>query len=215
MTLSPDPRELVDAPDRAAWRAWLAEHHAEATGARLILTKKGSGRTGIAYDEAVEEALCFGWIDSRADRLDDERYVLRFTPRKRGSVWAESNKGRVERLEALGLMTPAGRALVDAAKADGSWDALERVDDLTVPDDLTAAFAGAASTDTDANVGADAESNFAAFPTSTKRAILFWIASAKRPETRAKRIAETVRLAALNLRATEWRPKRNGDATGD
>ena len=157
---------------------------------------------GISLDEAVEEALCFGWIDSRLNRLDDERNVLRFTPRRRGSAWAKSNKERVGRLEAQGLMTPAGRALVEAAKIDGSWYVLDRIDDLTMPDDLTAALAADPA----------AERYFAAFPPSTKKAILFWIASAKKPETRAKRVAETVRLAAENRRATERRPETRGGA---
>jgi uncharacterized protein YdeI (YjbR/CyaY-like superfamily) len=200
VTPPPEPRELIDAPDRATWRGWLAQHHAEATGAWLIIHKKGSSRPGVTYAEAVEEGLCFGWIDSRANRLDKDRYALRFTPRKPRSVWAKSNKERVERLEAQGLMTLAGRALIQAAKADGSWDVLDGVEDLTMPDDLTAALAAEPA----------AERYFATFPPSTKKMILSWIGSAKRPETRAKRLAETVRMAAENRRTIAASGSRAG-----
>ena len=151
----------------------------------------------VTYDDLVEEALCYGWIDSRPGKLDDERTMLRFTPRKRRSVWSRPNKERVERLIADGRMTAPGLRLVEAAKADGSWDALNDVDDLLVPEDLAAALAGAPA----------AARGFEALSPSMKRPILFWVGSAKRRETRARRIEETLRYAAAGRSPIEW-PRR-------
>lgn len=182
--------EQVSVTDRAAWRAWLEENHASSPGIWLVLYKKSSGKPRLSYDDAVEEALCFGWIDSIVNKLDDERRVQLFTPRKRKSVWSKSNKVRVERLLAAGLMTPAGLSKIEAAKADGSWSALDSIDAMGMPADLEAALA--------ANPAA--QQNFAAFSNAVKREIFFFIHSAKRPETRAKRVADTVEKAARNVR---------------
>lgn len=179
------------------WRAWLAEHHARPTGVWLVTWKVGSGGPRITYDESVEQALCFGWVDSLGRALDAERTMLWFAPRKRRSGWSRPNKLRVERLLAAGLMAPAGLAVVEAAQADGSWTLLDAVEDLVVPDDLAAAFAA----------HPPAAERWEAFPRSAKRGILEWIVQAKRPETRAKRIAETAEKAAVNERANQWRPK--------
>jgi uncharacterized protein YdeI (YjbR/CyaY-like superfamily) len=189
--------ERFQPADRAAWRAWLAENHAAATGIWAVTFRRGTGRHVVTYDDLVEEALCFGWIDSRRGKLDDERTMLRFTPRKRGSAWSRPNKERVARLIAGGRMTASGLRLVEAAKADGSWDALKDVDDLLVPDDLAAAFAGDPA-------GAR---GFEALSPSTKKPILFWVTSAKRPETRARRIEEVLRYAAAGRSPLEW-PRR-------
>jgi uncharacterized protein YdeI (YjbR/CyaY-like superfamily) len=183
--------EILHAVDRGAWRAWLAEHHASAPGVWLVYYRKATGRTGVSYDEAVEEALAFGWIDSKTNPRDEEGWLQMFTPRRPGSPWSRSNKERVARLEREGRMTPAGRALVEAAKRDGSWTKLDAVENLEVPPDLAKALAA----------NPQAEQHFNAFSPSARRHILGWIASAKRPETRAKRIAETVRLAAQNVKA--------------
>ena len=180
---------------RADWRRWLEKHHATSTGVWLIYHKKESGKARMSYDDAVEEALCFGWIDSVARGLDPERSMLKFTPRKAGSGWSKINKGRVGRLLRLGLMTPAGLAKIEAAKRDGSWHALDAVERLAIPPDLSDAFARSAT----------AARNFDSFPPSSKKIILTWIANAKRPETRAKRVAETVRQAAKNLKANHYR----------
>ena len=193
---APDGYEIVTAANRDEWRGWLAEHHAAEKAAWLVIHKKASAEPSVTYDEAVEEALCFGWIDSRGNKMDESRYRLAFTPRKPGSVWAATNKARVERLIAQGRMTPAGLALIDAAKADGSWDALNHVDALEFPDDLLGALAA----------NPTAQRYFDAFPDSTKRQILFWVTSAKRAETRAKRIATTVELAEQNIRAAQYTP---------
>ncbi len=167
---------------RASWRAWLAEHHAAASGVWLVTWKARNGRPTISYEEAVEEALCFGWIDGRAAGLDDERTMLRFSPRRRGGTWARSNRERVARLEAAGLMTEAGRRAVDAARADGSWTRLEAVEAMVVPDDLVVALS--------AKPGA--REHFDGYSATRRKGILRWIAFAKLPATRAARIARTV-----------------------
>jgi len=155
-----------------------------------VFWRKGSGRTGLTYDEAVEEALCFGWIDGRAGKLDDRRTMIWFSPRKRGSGWARTNKVRVERLLAQGLMAPPGLALIEEAKRDGSWTRLDAVEDLTVPDDLAAAFAGQPGS----------RERWDGLPRSVRRAALEWIVQAKRPETRARRVTETAQMAARGER---------------
>ena len=188
-----DGREIVEVADRAAWRAWLAERHEQKAGIWLAMPRKGSDGSALTYDEAVEEAPCFGWIDSTANTLDDEWSLLYFAPRKRGGTWARSNKERIERLERAGLIAPAGKAVIDRAREDGSWTALDSVEALEVPPDLEHALAA----------NATASGYFDAFPPGAKKQILWWVVSAKRPETRAKRIAETVRLAEQNVRANQ------------
>src|SRR6476469_11269592 len=122
--------ERVQPDSVAAWRAWLAEHHTRGTGIWLVTGRAGSAGPKISYEESVEQALCFGWVDSKGRSLDAERTMLWFAPRKRGSGWARTNKERIERLTAGGLMSPAGLAVIDAAKADGSWTLLDDVEDL-------------------------------------------------------------------------------------
>ena len=192
-----DELEWVHPPDRGAWRAWLVANHAVARGAWFVTWKKTTGKPRLEYAEAVEEALCVGWVDSLAKTVDGERSRLLMTPRKAGSGWSRPNKERIERLTAAGLMLPAGLAVVEAARADGSWSALDDVENLVEPDDLRAGL--------DADPAARA--NWDAFPRSARRGILDWIRLAKRPETRAKRITETVTRAARNERANEWTPK--------
>ena len=183
--------ESVYAPNRRAWREWLADNHATSPGVWLIYYKKKTGKPRVSYDEAVEEALCFGWIDSRPNKLDEERYQQLFSPRKPNSPWSKLNKDRVERLTRDGLMTAAGLTKVEQAQQNGAWTIYDAIEELSIPPDLGAAL----------SADAVANANFAAFSASSKKNILWWIASAKRPETRAKRIAETVRLAAQNQRA--------------
>lgn len=189
------PANSVHPKTRAEWRAWLQKHHAREEGVWLVTFKKATGQPRVEYDEAVEEALCFGWVDSKPAKLDAERSMLWFAPRKAGSNWSKSNKERVGRLTEAGLMAAAGLAKVEAAKKDGSWSALDAVEALVVPADLAAALAALPP----------AATYFDAFPRSVKRAILEWIGNAKKPETRAKRIEETARLAAENKRANQWR----------
>ncbi len=178
----------------AEWRVWLAEHHARGEGVWLVTWRAGSGGPRITYEESVEQALCFGWVDSTGNKLDDQRTMLWFAPRKARSGWARTNKVRIERLTAEGLMAPAGLAVIEAAKADGSWTLLDDVENLVVPDDLAAAL------------GPIARAHWDAFPRSARRGILEWIVQAKRPETRARRIAEAAEKAEVNERANQWRP---------
>lgn len=189
------PENSVHPLTREEWRAWLAQNHARDTGVWLISYKKAANKPFIPYDDAVEEALCFGWIDSKPNKLDDERTMLWYAPRKPGSKWSKPNKDRAKRMIAAGLMTPAGQAKIDAAKEDGTWSALDAVEALDVPADLARALAEYET----------ARANWDAFPRSAKRGILEWILNAKRPETRAKRVHETARLAAENRRANQWR----------
>jgi uncharacterized protein YdeI (YjbR/CyaY-like superfamily) len=136
--------QQVHAADRAAWRAWLEANHASHRGIALVFYKKGSGKACVSYDEAVEEALCFGWIDSRKNALDEERYTFLFTPRKAGSGWAKTNRTRIERLIASGRMSQAGLTKVEEAKRDGSWTALDALENPTMPDALRKGLAGSA-----------------------------------------------------------------------
>lgn len=143
----PETREglaLVEAPTRAAWRAWLVANHAQAASIWLVLNRKGSGLPHLPAAEAAEEALCFGWIDSRPAKLDARRSLLLVSPRKPGSAWSGVNKARVERLLAAGLMAPAGLAAIERAKADGSWTRLDGASALTEPPELLAALTGPA-----------------------------------------------------------------------
>ncbi|WP_146847071.1 YdeI/OmpD-associated family protein [Cellulomonas terrae] len=192
-----DDAPQVHAETVEEWREWLLAHHATESGAWLVSWKTPTGKPSVKYELAVEEALCVGWIDSAGRTLDDERRALWFTRRKPGSGWARTNKERIVRLEAEGRMLPAGRAVIDAAKADGSWTLLDDVENLIVPDDLAAAF--------ERHPGS--RQNFDAFPPSARRAILEWIVQAKRETTRAARLEETARLAAQDVRANQWTPK--------
>ncbi len=180
---------------RAEWREWLEKNHTRATGLWIISYKKATGKPRVEYDESVEEALCFGWVDSKANALDEERSMLWFAPRKPRTGWSKPNQERVERLLAAGLIHPAGLAKIEAAKKDGSWNKLDAVEALEIPPDLGKAL----------DEHPPAREHFEAFPRSVKRGILEWILNAKRPETRARRIAETATLAAQNIRANQWR----------
>jgi len=182
------PVNSVHPATRTEWRMWLEQNHTRTEGVWLISFKKATGKPRVEYDEAVEEALCFGWIDSKGNKLDDERSMLYFAPRKPRTGWSKPNKERVEKLIAAGQMAPAGLAKVAAAKRDGSWNALDAIEALEIPPDLEQALAAHPM----------AKQYFDAFPRSVKRGILEWIAS-------AKRIEETARLAAENKRANQWR----------
>jgi uncharacterized protein YdeI (YjbR/CyaY-like superfamily) len=194
MAIAP-PANSTHPKTRTEWRLWLETHHTRAEEVWLISYKKATGKPRFDYNDAVEEALCFGWIDSKPSKLDDERSMLWFAPRKPGSGWSKINKERVETAIAAELMMPAGLAKIEAAEQDGSWSSLDAIETLEIPSDLQLKLDG----------NAVAKQYFNAFPRSVKRGILEWIANAKRPETRAKRIEETVRLAAENIRANQWR----------
>ena len=183
------------AKDRKAWRKWLEKNHATEVSVWLIIYKKESGKTTVYYPEAVEEALCFGWIDSKPNKRDEESYYQFFTKRNPKSAWSKVNKAKVEQLIKDGLMTAAGMAAIELAKNSGTWTALDKVDNSIVPDDLQQAL----------NKNKTAGQYFEAFPRSSKKIILEWIHNAKRPETRQKRIEETVSMAEKNLRANHYR----------
>lgn len=154
----------------------------------MIYYKVKSGKLSIQYSEAVKEALCFGWIDSKVKSLDDSRYKQIFTPRRGKSVWSKLNKQYVEELVAQGLMTEMGLSKIEAAKQDGSWIALDAIEALIIPPDLKQAL----------ETNSAAQQNFEAFSNSSKKTILSWIESAKRPETRSKRIEQTITSATQN-----------------
>ena len=186
--------DRVQVENRSEWRQWLEENHERSKGVWLVTFKKHCGEKYVPRVATIEEALCFGWIDSLPRKLDDERTMLWFSPRKPGSGWSKINKNLVEKMTGAGRMAQAGLKKVEAAKADGSWNALDAVEALEIPPDLSAAFDSFSS----------ARQNFDAFPRYTKRSILAWIQGAKRSETRAKRIKETARLAQDNIRANRY-----------
>lgn len=190
-----DRFERIELTTRAQWRDWLAANHGRTDSIWVVTYRKGASQPRVPYDDLVEEALAFGWVDSLPRRLDDERTMLLMSPRKPGSNWSAVNKARVETITAAGLMHPAGQAKVDQAKADGSWSALDAVERLEIPGDLRAAF--------DARPGA-AEA-WDGFPRSVRRGVLEWILNARTAPTRAKRVAETADRAARGERANQWR----------
>ncbi len=188
-----DDADRLDFTSAEAWRRWLAENHVRKEGVWLVQYKARTGKPAIPYEAAICEALCFGWVDSTYRRLDDERGMLWWSPRRKGSMWARSNRERVARLESEGRMTDAGRSAIEAAMADGSWSILESVEALTVPGDLAAAFAARPGT----------IERWDAFSPSAKRAYLLWIVSAKRPDTRARRVTETAARVASGRRLAD------------
>lgn len=189
--------DRVQAEDAASWRAWLAKHAETSSGVWLVTWKRASGKPVLSYEDSVVEALAYGWVDSKGQRLDDDRTMLWFTTRKVTSGWSRPNKERIARLEAEGRITERGRRAVEIAKENGAWTLLDDVENLIVPDDLAAAFArhpGSAD-------------QFEGFPRSARRGILEWIVQAKRPATRAQRIEQTAELAARGERAAQWSRK--------
>ncbi len=170
--------------DRETWRAWLTEHHASATELWLIYYKKKATKTSVAQPDAVEEALCFGWIDSIVKTIDDDRYMQKFTPRRDKSNWSQLNKQRVARLSRQGKMTAAGKAKVKAAKANGSWSRLDKIEvDLEVPAELSAAL----------RRNQRARRAYDDLAPSYQKQYLYWIDSAKRDDTRKRRVSETIK----------------------
>ena len=184
----------VEINSRAELRNWLMKNHRQKESIWLVNYKKPDVRN-VAYDDIVEEALCFGWVDSLPRVLDERRSMLRLSPRKPKSAWSAVNKLRVEKLTAAGLMQTAGLAIVKTAKATGTWDKLNDVEALQMPADLAISL----------EKNKLARSHFELFPRSVKRAILEWILNAKKPETRTARVAETVSKAEKNIRANQWR----------
>lgn len=174
--------------DAAAWRAWLSEHHGSPTGVWLILAKKGTTQpTSLTYDQALDEALCHGWIDGQARRRDETTYWQRFTPRRARSSWSARNVGIISRLEAEGRMHPAGVAEVKRAQADGRWEAAYAGPaDIELPADLAAALTALPR----------ARAMFDILTSQNRYAVLYRIESAKRPDTRAHRIEQFIAMLA-------------------
>jgi len=184
--MSPADYPRVHAKTTAEWRRWLRDNHDKARGVWLVAYKAGTGKSRLTYDESIPDALCYGWIDSLNKPLDDERTALLFTPRKPGSGWSRTNKVRIERLMKDGRMAAPGLAKITAAKRDGSWTLLDSVEALEVPNDLRKAL------------GAVGMRKFEALTPGRRKEHLRTLVTAKRPETRAKRIAHIVTLTREN-----------------
>ena len=180
---SPNGKDVLVPPSRGEWRRWLASNPDRTAGIWVVYRKKSSDLTGPTYDDLVEESLCFGWIDSQVRRVDGDRVMQWYSPRRAGGIWSALNKDRIERMVDEGLMTDRGRAAIDMAKADGSWSQFDDVDALVVPADLGEALAATP----------EAGEAYEALSDSATKQYLWWIHSAKRPETRAQRITETIR----------------------
>lgn len=189
--------------NRAEWRAWLEKNHELVSSVWLVYYKKHTGKPSISYNEAVEEALCFGWIDSRPNTLDQDRYMQFLSPRKARSPWSKLNKQRVEKLIEQGLMTPAGFKVIEASKQDGSWNSYDAIEELALPPDFQQALAA----------NEEARKNFAAFSNSSKKQLLWHIESAKRPETRSKRIEKIVLAAQQNKNPLQYNPREQSRDT--
>ena len=185
-----DEAERVEATSVEEWSAWLREHHEQPQGAWLVSPRAAAERP-FSYEEAVIEALRYGWVDSTVRPLDERRSMQWFSPRRAGSMWTRINKGRVARLEQAGLMEPAGAAAVAAAQASGMWTLMDDVEDGVVPDDLAAAF--------DRHPGS--REHWESWSASAQKMILTWIVLAKRAETRATRIETTAEKAAQGIKA--------------
>ena len=185
----------VHAKTRKEWRRWLEKNHQSEKSVWLIIYKKESNTPSVYYPEAVDEALCFGWIDSKANKRDKTSYYQFFSRRNPKSKWSRVNKEKVTNLIEQGLMQRADFEMIEIAKQLGTWTALDEVENITIPEDLQELFLK----------NKTAFGNWENFPRSSKRGILEWIVNAKKPETRQKRIEETVSLAGKNVKANHYR----------
>jgi uncharacterized protein YdeI (YjbR/CyaY-like superfamily) len=193
-----DGHPAFHAPDQEAWRVWLEAHHATHEFVWLIGYRKASGVVSVSHDEAVDEALCFGWIDSKRVKRDEKSFYQCFGRRKPKGTWSKINKAKIEVQIAAGKMMPAGLRVIELAKANGSWTMLDDIEEQKIPEDLAAAFAQNPA----------AEAHFLDFPPSARKAILHWIIQAKGSDTRGRRVAEAVAKASVGERANA--PKRPG-----
>lgn len=182
--------EIFEAKSQKDWRRWLEKNHATKQSVWLVFYKKASGITTLNWSQAVDECLCFGWIDSKAKPFDDEKYLQFFSKRKPGGTWSKVNKEKIKQLIADGLMAPAGYESIEKAKQNGSWTILDDVEELVIPADLAKAFK--------AHKGS--EEYYNSLSRSVKKLILSWIVLAKRPETRQKRIDEIAERAGQKLK---------------
>lgn len=180
----PNGKEVIVPASRSAWREWLDAHPDRVEGIWVVYRKPSSDLEGPTYEDLVEESLCFGWIDSVQKGVDDDRSIQWYSPRRKGGIWSALNKQRIERLTEAGLMTERGQAVINAAKADGSWSSYDDVEALVIHPDVKAALAEAPA----------AQVAFEALSPSSRKQLLWQVYSAKRPETRANRIAAMIRL---------------------
>jgi uncharacterized protein YdeI (YjbR/CyaY-like superfamily) len=187
--------ELFCPASRQEWRFWLQQNHGLKQSVWLVQYKQASGIPTISWSEAVDEALCFGWVDSRKKPIDDEKFMQFFSRRKITSTWSKINKEKIEQLINQGLMVQAGYQSIEVAKRNGSWAILDDVEELTIPEDLEIAFENQPGS----------KAFFLSLSKSVKKAILQWVVLAKRAETRQKRIAEIAELAAQGLRPVQFR----------
>ncbi len=186
-----DKEEILDFPDQQAWRTWLGQNYSQSDGVWLAMNKKGSRRSLLSYQEALEEALAFGWIDGKARRIDSERFALRFSPRAPDSIWSLGNKEKAEILIASGRMSPAGLAKIEEARKNGRWDSATNNKTLfELPSDLEKAL----------KENPVAWQNFQDFANSYRNNYIYWVNSAKTAVTREKRIAEVVKRAILKIK---------------
>jgi len=189
-----EEREEIYFENDTKWRNWLSKNYDSSNGVYLILYKISSEKTSMRWEEAVRVALCYGWIDSTVKNLGGEKRRQLFTPRKTKSVWSKLNKTHIEELVATGLMHKSGLEKILEAKKDGSWVALDDVDNLVIPEELKQAF----------SINEIAYDNYKAFSKSYKKGYLYWLKSGKRKATREKRIAEIIRLCELNIKTRGW-----------
>jgi uncharacterized protein YdeI (YjbR/CyaY-like superfamily) len=196
-----DGVEMYYAKDRQTWRKWLEINSTKKSAIWLIYYKPQSGKSRVSYNDAVDEAICFGWIDSKPNKLDELRSIQFFAPRNPKSNWSKVNKERVARLINENKMMPQGLSIIETAKKNGAWDALNEVENMMIPDDLLIAL----------KKEKNSYEYFMAFPKSSKKNILEWIHNAKHQETREKRITETAILAKDNIRANHYRQPKKGN----
>jgi uncharacterized protein YdeI (YjbR/CyaY-like superfamily) len=187
--MNADRYPQISVHSRAEWRAWLATNHSRTESIWLVTYKKGAGVHHVTYDEIVEEALCFGWVDSLPRKLDDQRKMILVSPRRKGSAWSKVNKARVDHLIRAGLMMPPGLEKIERAKADGSWSILDHAENEVMPPDVKKALRATPGS----------TKAFAALPRSLRKGLLGQIALAKRPETRAQRIQRLVTISLQRL----------------
>jgi uncharacterized protein YdeI (YjbR/CyaY-like superfamily) len=188
--------ETLHAQNRKKWRAWLTKHHSSKKEIWLVYYKPNSGKGRIPYGDAVEEAICFGWIDSTVKRIDEDRYCQRYTPRNPKSIWSYANVRRLKKMLDAGLMTPAGLKVVPtdvmeavrSGRIEKKGPVIPKV--LDEPEDLTAALAA----------NAKAKANWEKFPPSHRKMRIYWVLDAKKPETRERRIGRVVQMARENRR---------------
>ena len=190
-----EPTKLFCPTSQSEWRAWLAQNHQQEDFVWLVYYRAATGKASISWSVAVDEALCFGWIDSTKRKIDEERYMQYFTKRKPRSTWSKINKEKVQQLIDSGLMTEAGYRSIEMAKENGSWSILDEVEALIVPEDLDKALRSQPA----------ALDFFNSQSKSRKKIMLHWVVFAKRPETRKKRISEIVRSAAKGERPKQFR----------